>query len=144
MNAIKETRIRIPAKPQRRHARRRGVRVPCEVVMDGYRLLGTEAVDLSEKGMLLRSDESVTVGQRVDVSVKLPRGISWVDVEGEVARVLENRRTEDRGRMIGIRFREVSPASRGMLRGALRRLPDTTPRRAPTEHRGAMILRVRD
>ncbi len=144
MSAIKETKIRIPAKPQRRAARRRGVRVPCEVVADGYRLLGTEAIDLSDEGMLLRSDAEIAVGQRVDVSVKLPRGLSWVDVEGEVARVLHNRRDGDRGRMIGIRFREVSTVSRGMLRGALRNLPDATPRRTPSEHRGAMILRVRD
>lgn len=144
MTAINETRIRIPAKPQRRAARRRGVRVPCEVVADGYRLLGTEAVDLSEMGMLVRSDAEVTMGQRVDVSVKLPRGLSWVDVKGEVARVLEDRRAGDRGRMIGIRFRDVSPMSRGMLRGSLRSLPDTSPKRVPKEHRGAMILRVRE
>lgn len=144
MDVMNETKIHIAAKPQRRRARRRGVRVPCEVVANGFRLLGTEAHDLSDDGMLLRSDAAVDVGQRVEVSVKLPHGLSWVDVEGEVARVLENRREEDRGRMIGIRFDKVSSVARGMLRGALRNLPDTSPKRVPAEHRGAMVLRVRD
>ena len=79
-----------------RRAFRRFVRIDCQVVRESdFRLVGDLALDLSERGMLVRTTECVLTGDDVVVCFKPPRSNRFVDALGHVARVVHGRRPGD-------------------------------------------------
>ena len=127
----------------RRRALRRGVEVDCQVVAErDFRLLGSQTMDLSPEGMLLRSDAEVTLGEEVYVALKPPGSGWWIDAVARVARIVAGRRTGDRGRGIGLEFVSMDPVDRAMLRGRLLGYPPPLPWRAPQADYLAMIQSI--
>jgi len=87
-------------------------------------------MDLSPEGMLVLSDESVAHGEKMIVSFMATEIGVWFDTMASVARIVEGRRNEDRGRRaLGLTFTSLPAVSRLILRGNLRKIPPPLPRR---------------
>lgn len=115
-----------------RHAFRRYVRIDCEVVRESdFRLVGDLALDLSERGMLVRTNARVLTGEDVVVCFKPPSSNRFVDALGHVARVVHGRRPGDRGRSLGIELYAMDEDDRHHLWECLRGLPAPEPLRDP-------------
>ncbi len=109
---------------------RRALRTDCHAVAeDGFRFLGDTTLDLSEGGILLRSDQEAEVGETVLLSLKVPGGRTWVDAEATIARIVRGHRTEDEGRAYGLRFEAIAPLDRAILAGSLQGAPPPPPAR---------------
>ena len=71
-----------PPEPVRRSFRR-FVRLDCQVIRESdFKLVGDLALDLSTKGMLVRSKTRVLTGEEVVVSFKPPRCNQYFDAMG--------------------------------------------------------------
>ena len=107
-----------------RNTFRRYVRLPCEVVREhDFKLIGDLALDLSTRGMLVRSQERVLTGEEVVVAFQAPRSNVWFDALGTVARVLHGRRPgDDHGVCLGIEFHGMHPRTERALFEHLRGL----------------------
>jgi len=117
-------------KPARR-AVRRATRTLCHAVgLEGFRLLGERALDLSPRGMLIACDGPVQLGEEVVVSFRAPGedGL-WMDAEGEVARVIEGLRPGDPGYCMGIDFTYFERSTRIELLSRLAGTPPPVPQR---------------
>jgi hypothetical protein len=115
---------------QERRVVRRATQVRCQIVAEhGFRLLGSSSLDLSDEGMLFRSDEPVELGEEVIVSLQLPGRRLYIDAEAEVARIARGMRLVDRGRAIGLRFRHMDRMDRALLGASLHGLPPPIPLR---------------
>jgi hypothetical protein len=115
-----------------RHAFRRYVRIDCQVVREkDFRIVADLALDLSERGMLVRTSERVLTGEDVVVSFQPPRSNRYVDAVGHVARVVHGRRPGDRGRCLGIELDSMDEEDRHHLWECLRGLPAPDPLRDP-------------
>jgi len=115
-----------------RRAFRRYVRIDCQVVREhDFRVVGDLALDLSERGMLVRTREPVLTGEDVVVCFKPPRSNRFVDALGHVARVVHGRRPGDRGRCLGIELYAMDADDRRHLWESLRGLPAPEPLRDP-------------
>jgi hypothetical protein len=93
-----------------RRSFRRYVRVPCEVVREhDFRLVGSLALDLSTRGMLVRAlpRKQVLTGEEVVVAF-LAKNNQWFDAMGTVARVIHGRRPFDDGVCLGVEFHDVA------------------------------------
>ena len=121
---------------------RRAVRTVCQVVAEeGFRLLGEETLDLSPRGLLLRSDAEATIGEPVFVALRTPRGQSWIDATGRVARIVRGTRRRDRGRALGVRFDRLAPIDAALLAASLRGFPPPAPaRRVRRDYAGTVSL----
>lgn len=109
---------------------RRALRTECHAVAeDGFRFLGEQTLDLSECGVLLRSDREAEVGETVLLSLKVPGGRSWIDAEATIARIVRGQRTGDEGRAYGLRFEQIAPLDRAVLAGSLEGSPPPPPAR---------------
>jgi len=109
---------------------RRALRTDCHAVAeDGFRFLGDRTLDLSEGGILLRSDEAAEVGETVLLSIKVPGGRTWVDAEATIARIVRGHRTRDEGRAYGLRFERMAPLDHAVLAGSLEGSPPPPPAR---------------
>ena len=112
----------------RRQSVRRDAHTECQVVAeDGFRLLGERTLDVSDEGLLLQSEALADIGETVFVSLKVPGGVSWSDAAGVIVRYIRGLRDGDRGRGWGIRFEQIDPVDRGILRGALVGRPPPLP-----------------
>jgi c-di-GMP-binding flagellar brake protein YcgR len=113
-----------------RKSTRHHVRIDCQVVREtDFRLVGHRTLDLSPDGMLVRATTDVTIGESVLVSFQAtPLGL-WFDAEAEVTRIVRGRRPEDEGRALALRFVDIAPVARLILRGHLRRVPPIVPQR---------------
>jgi len=115
-----------------RRAFRRYVRIDCQVVRErDFRVVGDLALDLSERGMLVRTNERVLTGEDVVVCFQPPRSNRWVDAVGHVARVVHGRRPGDRTRALGIELETMDDRDRWHLWESLRGLPAPEPLRDP-------------
>ena len=84
---------------------RRTVRTRCEVVRErDFKLVGTNVLDLSTRGMLLETDMAILTGEDLVVSFKSPTSDRWYDCAATVARVLHGRRRRDERRAVGVAF----------------------------------------
>lgn len=102
----------------------------CQVVREhDFRLVASEALDISPDGMLVRTDEELQPGDTMIVSFKATRLGIWFDTEATVARVIRGRRPGDKGRGVALRFTTLDNVKRLILRGHLRRVPPPIPRR---------------
>jgi hypothetical protein len=114
----------------RRRETRRSVRLGCRVRrMDDWSLLGDRTVDLSPQGLLVLSDERVPEGTELVVSFQATELPIWFDTVATLTRVVEGRRPGDPGRAFGVRFEALPAVSRLILRGFLRRHPETSSQR---------------
>ena len=117
-------------KARDRRSVRRSVAVDCQVVAEeGFRLIGERTLDLSEQGMLLRSDAEVLPGESVIISMRAPRSRLWLDAEARVVRLVAGRRGRDVGRAVGLRFERMDAIDYAVLVGSLRGLPPPLPGR---------------
>lgn len=122
---------------------RRAVKLRCQIVTESdFRLLGTEATDVSTGGLLVPSKEFVSSGESVLIALKLPRTGSWVDIEGTVVRTIEGRRESDQDRAIGIRFDKIDMLSRVMLSAGLVGNPPPVPTRNVRKDYAAAVWRI--
>ncbi|MFT3773239.1 MAG: PilZ domain-containing protein [Minicystis sp.] len=114
-----------------RRAFRHAVDLSCSIVRErDFRLVADRAVDLSTDGMLVATDLPVLTGEPVIVSFRAPRSSRWIDAEAVVARVVHGRRPGERGRRLGLAFRDLGDEARHLLFRALRTLPPASPRSA--------------
>jgi PilZ domain len=110
---------------------RKGLSLACQVVRErDFRLIADTSLDLSPNGMLVPSSHFMERGESVIVSFQATHLGLWFDTEATVARVIEGRRTEDRGIAgVALRFTTLDSVKRLILRGHLRRIPPRLPRR---------------
>lgn len=109
---------------------RRALRTECHAVAeDGFRYLGERTLDLSQGGVLLRSDQEAEVGETVLLALKVPGGRSWIDAEARIARIVHGKRAGDAGRAYGLRFETMAPLDRAILAGSLEGKPPPPPAR---------------
>lgn len=103
---------------------RRDLRTPCEVVREhDFRLVGSQIIDLSARGMLIESDHRLLTGEEVIVSFRGPSSRRWYDCTGTVARVVHGRRRRDRKRAVGVHFETLDVWSELLLCEELRDAP---------------------
>jgi len=115
-----------------RRSFRRFVRLDCQVVRErDFVLVGDLALDLSTRGMLVRSKARVLTGEEVVVSFKPPSSNRYFDAMGVVARVLHGRRPGDIAPSLGIEFIGVSREDEALLFEALRGKSAPDPLRPP-------------
>jgi len=116
---------------ERRRSRRRRITVPCQAVADyDFCLLGDELADLSETGLLLRSDGTpAEVGETVLVSFRPPGSTQWVDAEAKVVRLITGSAPGAPG--LGLELQELPPFESGLLAGALELAERPRERRQP-------------
>jgi hypothetical protein len=129
---------------QRRTTMRRGVEVSCEAVADdGFRLLGTRALDVSADGMLLETRGAfVRLGEEVIVSIRPPSSRLFIDAVAKVARIALGRRRGDRAQAIGLSFVDMDNADRAILSAKLRGHPPPIPGRLPPRDYAALIRAI--
>ena len=115
----------------RRHAMRRAVQLPCQVVREeDFRLVGDRAVDLTPEGMLIVTDRmDLEVGQSLIISFQATEFGIWFDTEATVARIIKGKRKGDIGRAVGVRFQGLENVKRLILRSAFHGVPPPVPRR---------------
>jgi hypothetical protein len=114
----------------RRRETRRSIRLGCRVRrMDDWRLLGDRTLDMSPQGLLVLSDERVDEGLELVVSFQATELPIWFDTTATLTRVVEGRRPGDNGRALGVRFDTLPAVQRLILRGFLRRHPETRAQR---------------
>lgn len=103
----------------RRHSRRHPVDVGCHAVTDyDFFLLGDQIVDLSEDGLLLRSDGTpAEVGELVLVSFQPPESDQWIDAEARIVRLVTGQTGGAPG--IGLRLEPLPPFEQGLLAASL-------------------------
>ncbi len=126
-----------------RIAIRRDLQLRCQVIRGkDHRLIGARTVDLSTDGLLVRSEGDIAVGDPVIVSFRATDFDIRFDAEGEVTRILHGRRDYDRGRCLGVRFDLKGAVHRHILRGHLRRVPPTLPRRVSRVDYAETVRRI--
>ncbi|HEY8075791.1 MAG TPA: PilZ domain-containing protein [Labilithrix sp.] len=109
---------------------RRARRFFCQVVRErDFKLVATQAIDVSPDGMLVATDFDLEPGESLIVSFKATGLGIWFDTEAKVVRNVRGRRHGDKGRGVGLRFLSLDPVKRLILRGHLRRVPPPVPRR---------------
>jgi hypothetical protein len=79
--------------------------------------------------MLVLSDEDLDCGAELVVSFQATELPIWFDTLATLTRVVESRRPGDRGRAFGVRFETLPSVQRLILRGHLRRHPESAPHR---------------
>ena len=113
-----------------RRAFRRYVRLPCEVVRErDFRRVSDLALDLSTRGMLVRTRERVLTGEDVVIAFQPPRSNAWFDAVGTVARVVHGRRPGDSGVCLGLEFHDLEPELERLLFQQLRGIAAPEPLR---------------
>ena len=129
--------------PEERRSVRRKVRTDCQVVATlGFRLLGEEVLDISPDGILVRTSTPVVLGEEVVVSLRLPKGQTWIGATGRVARVVRRRRAEDVYAAVAIEFTEVEAFERRLLDVFLEGRPQVPPARGRTRDLAPSVRRV--
>jgi hypothetical protein len=108
------------------------VKTECQIVRErDFKLVGTEVIDVSVRGMLLMADLPVLTGEELIVTFKGPATSRWYDCGGMVARVLHGRRREDRRRAVGVAFEGLGPFHELLLCDELAKTPLVLHRRQP-------------
>jgi hypothetical protein len=118
-----------------RRAFRHAVKLSCQVVRErDFRLVASEALDLSTAGMLVPTRLPVLTGEDLLVSFRAPRSTRWIDAHATVARVVHGRRPGDRGRRLGLVFHDLCDEDRHLLFGQLRAFPPAARARGRGDH----------
>ncbi|MBX3270441.1 MAG: PilZ domain-containing protein [Sandaracinaceae bacterium] len=104
---------------ERRRRRRYPVDVACQAVTDyDFFLLGEQIADLSEEGLLLRSDGTpAELGERVLVSFRPPGSVQWIDAEATVVRLVTG--TQPGAPGVGLQLHDLAPFEQGLLAASL-------------------------
>lgn len=129
--------------PRQRRTLRRAFSTDCQAVrLTGFRLVGERILDLSPRGALLACDDLVEPGDEVILSFRTPRRGPYVDVVGEVRRVIEGWRDGDPGFCAGLRFTDIDRAAQGELLVRLAGFPPPVPRRRPPVDYAETVRRI--
>ena len=111
-----------------RRAMRRAQPLTCEAIsLDRYALLGVQALDISESGLLISAEDWAS--PRESVLLHIFGGSTEIVAEAEVARVIEGRRDTDWGPAFGLRFTRISRRRLRRLMGKMRSVPPPVPAR---------------
>jgi hypothetical protein len=130
-------------KNERREMRRRTT-LACRVVRErDFRLVATNALDVSPDGLLVMAIRDAEPGEALIVSFRATDLGIWFDAEAKVARVVRGRRPKDRGRCLGIAFTDFDSVARLLLRGHLRKTAPPVPQRAAGDARVDYAATVR-
>lgn len=126
-----------------RRSTRHHVRIDCQVIREtDFRLVGHRTLDLSADGMLVRTTSDVRIGEPMLITFQAtPLGL-WFDAQAEVTRLIQGQRPEDEGRALGLRFVDLPPISRLILRGHLRRIPPVLPQRPTRVDYAATVRQI--
>ena len=106
------------------HERRKDARIPISAVVN-YRFntfsefSAEHASNLSLGGMFIRAVKPPPLGSLVFLQFVLQNGTGLIEGVAEVVRVVEEDGSEPRG--FGVKFRELSPESRNVIRGVCER-----------------------
>lgn len=115
---------------RRRHASRRLARLPCAAVrFRDFESVGDDLLDLSPGGALLRTNADLALGDEVLVSFRVPGEDDVLDAPAIVVRHIRGVRASDRGRGVGLRFRDLHPTEVARLGAGLSRVPPVIPGR---------------
>lgn len=126
-----------------RHTMRRAVGVPCQVVSDAqFELLSERTLDLSLEGMRVSTRKHVSIGEKVLVSFKAPKGGVWFDAEAEVVRAVHGHRMHDDGKAFALRFSYFDRISKALLAARLSGFPPPLPKRRCRADYATSIRRV--
>jgi hypothetical protein len=107
----------------------------CEVVRErDFKLVGTQVIDLSTRGLLVETDLTILTGEELLVAFKGPASDRWYDCTATVARVLHGRRRRDTRRAVGVSFDRLHVLDELLLCEELRKAP-TTRRHLPLNTR---------
>lgn len=112
---------------------RRGVELVCDAIsLDRFGQLGHSVLDISPRGgLLLCAQDEIEVGELVAMRFEIPHTSIVANVEAEVTRIGQGRRTGDRGLEAGIRFTRFRKIHRQELSYYLLGWPPPVPRRKP-------------
>lgn len=121
---------------------RHAVRTDCLVFSADGRRIGERTIDASWDGLAVRMAEPGRCGERVRISIRVPRSGFWLHGEGRVARVIAGRRDGDEGPALGIRIERMHGMDRLLWGTALRRQPVTESRRGDTRDYARAVARI--
>lgn len=130
-------------RPRRRRTLRRAFSTDCQAVrLAGFRLVGERILDLSPRGALLACDGPIDPGDAVILSFRAPDRGPYVDVVGEVRRVIEGWRAGDPGFCAGLRFTDIDRDAQHELLVRLAGFPPPVPRRRPPVDYAETVRRI--
>ena len=118
------------------------LRADCMVQTDDGRLLATKTLDGSWDGLRVEGCGEARLGERVQVSLRIPRTTFWIHGRGRVARIVHARRAEDDVAGFGIRLDELHGADRVLLGNTLRREQPVVPRRGSQRDYARTVARI--
>ena len=121
---------------------RHAVRTDCLVFGADGRRIGERTIDASWDGIAVRAALPAYAGERVRVSIRVPRSDFWLSAEGRVARVMEGRREGDPGAALGIRLERMHGMDRLVWGTALRRQPPAETRRGEERDYARAVWRI--
>ena len=121
---------------RRRGCIRRGWSADCEAVrLDGFVRVSDRILDLSHHGARLTADGLVREGDELDMTLRAPRSLEWIDAIAEVRRV-------DRDGTFGVRFTELEWDARASLFVELAGVPPRLPVRRIRPDYAATVRRI--
>lgn len=124
-----------------RRSIRHAAELKCHVVADkGFRWLGGTTLDVSSTGVRLSTDATVELGETVVLTVRLPRGRTWVDAHGRITRIERGTRDGDAGRAVAIEFTAIDRLDQALLAGATAKIPPPIPRRLIRKDYAATVI----
>lgn len=121
---------------------RYAVRTDCLVTSRDGRMLAERTLDASWDGLRLAATGTVRVGERVHVSLRVPRSRYWLQAEGVVTRLLHGRRDGDAGPAFGVRLDRMHGMDRMLLGTALRHQHRAAPERGATRDYARAVARI--
>ena len=113
----------------RRHSRHY---VPAQCIVRSRQsgeLVGDRVLDMSYSGLRLNHLGGARLGERLDVSIRIPGSSFWLHAVGEVARVSDGLRDEDDRPSLGVWLRKMHGMDRIVMATYARRRPVVPPSR---------------
>jgi hypothetical protein len=121
---------------------RRGFGSKC-LAFGNVGLVAQRVLDVSPRGMLIRCEHPVKLGELVHVNFRAPgRDDLWLDAEAEIARIIHGERQRDPGYCAGLRFTLLDRVDRDELLTRLAGLPPPIPLRRPRVDYASTVSRV--
>ena len=114
----------------------------CMVESDDGRLIGARTLDGSWDGLHVLACDTVRFGERVKVSVRVPRSSFWIEAEGRITRLDFGRRKGDRGAAFGVCLERMHGMDRLVWGTALRRLPKAVAKRGESRDYASSVERI--
>lgn len=130
----------IEARGHRRHV----LRAPCIVrsKSDG-RLIGDTTEDVSYSGLRVSTKtEAVRLGERVDISLRIPGSGLWLHGAGKIERAIPGRRAGELGPSVGVRIDKMDGLSRVLLTSIASQMPVVSSTRGGRRDYAETVARI--